>query len=221
LTLLEHASAFTTFPDDGVHIAPRMILKVTDYHGRVLDNFPPQVTDVLPAGVARLETSMLRQVFMSGTAMSARALAEQYPLAGKTGTTNNWTDAWFIGFSPSLTCGVWVGYDDDRSLGPGEEGSHVALPIWVDFMKAALSKQPVQHFPDSPLLTNPEQVQQILASAGPSWLPPTALPTAAGSFGPPQVNSAAPLPANANLPAPAPPTATTVPTAAPARQDTH
>ncbi len=215
LTLLEHASAFSTFPDDGVHIAPRMILRVTDYHGRVLDNFPPQVTDVLPAGVARLETSMLRQVFMSGTAVRARALAERYPLAGKTGTTNNWTDAWFLGFSPSLTCGVWVGYDDDRSLGPGEEGSHVALPIWVDLMSHALAGQPVQHFPDSPLLTNPEQVQEILASAGPSGLPSaTSLASA-----PATTISGSPLPANTNLPSsPPPPAAATVPAPASPRQ---
>jgi penicillin-binding protein 1A len=201
LTPLEHASAFTTFPDDGVHIAPRMILRVTDYHGRLLDNFAPQVTDVLPAGVARLETSMLRQVFISGTADRARALAEKYPLAGKTGTTNNWTDAWFIGFSPSLTCGVWVGYDDERSLGPGEEGSHVALPIWMNFMSAALAGRPVEHFPDSPLLTNPEQVQQILASAGPSSLPLGGSATLLNTATSPQPASRTPIPSVTDLPA--------------------
>jgi penicillin-binding protein 1A len=111
--------------------------------------------------------SMLREVINSGTAVRAHALAAQYPLAGKTGTTNNWTDAWFIGFSPSLTCGVWVGYDNERTLGKGEEGSHVALPIWMDLMSQALKGQPVENFPDSPILTNPNQVKEILASAGP------------------------------------------------------
>ena len=166
LTLLEHTSAFSTFPDDGVHIAPREILRVTDYNGRVIDELSPQVTDVLPAGIARIEISMLREVFNSGTAVAARGLAQKYDLAGKTGTTNDFTDAWFIGFSPSITTGVWVGFDDHRPLGRGEEGSHVALPIWTDFMTAVLKNMPVERFPDSPLLTNPNQIQQILASTG-------------------------------------------------------
>ena len=166
LTLMEHTSAFSTFPDDGVHITPREVLRVTDYNGRVIDEFPPQVTDVLPAGIARIEVSMLREVFNSGTAVSARALAQKYDLAGKTGTTNDFTDAWFIGFSPAVTAGVWVGFDDHRPLGRGEEGSHVALPIWADFMTHALEGKPIQRFPSSPLLTNPGQVQQILASTG-------------------------------------------------------
>lgn len=167
LTLLEHTSAYTTFPDDGIHIAPRPILRVSDYDGRVIDDFPLKVTDVLPAGVARVMVSMLREVINSGTAVRARALAAQYPIAGKTGTTNDFTDAWFIGFSPSVTCGVWVGFDDHRTLGKGEEGSHVALPIWMDFMSQMLKEKPAQQFPDSPLLTNPNQVKEILASAGP------------------------------------------------------
>jgi penicillin-binding protein 1A len=166
VTLLEHTSAFTTFPDDGVHIEPRMVTRVTNYDGRVIDDFQPQVTDVLPAPIARLETSMLREVFNSGTAVRAKALAQKYALAGKTGTTNDFADAWFVGFSPSLTCGVWVGFDDHHSLGPKEEGARVALPIWMDFMSQALAGQPVENFPDSPLLSNPDQVQQILASAG-------------------------------------------------------
>jgi penicillin-binding protein 1A len=166
LTLLEHTSAFSTFPDDGVHLAPREIVRVTDYNGRVIDEFPPQVTDVLPAGIARIEVSMLREVFNSGTAVSRKWLAKKYDLAGKTGTTNDFTDAWFIGFSPSITAGVWVGFDDHHPLGHGEEGSRVALPIWADFMTQILKDKPVERFPGSPLLSTPDQVQQILASAG-------------------------------------------------------
>jgi penicillin-binding protein 1A len=166
LTLLEHTSAYTTFPDDGLHLQPRAILRVSDYDGRVIDEFPAKVTEVLPAGVDRVMVSMLREVVNSGTAVHARSFAAQFPIAGKTGTTNDFTDAWFIGFSPSVTCGVWVGFDDHRSLGKGQEGSHVALPIWMDFMSQALKGQPVQNFPDSPLLTNPNQVKEILASAG-------------------------------------------------------
>ncbi len=162
LTLLEHTSAFTTFPNDGVHIEPRMAQRVTNYDGRVIDEFPPEVTDVLPAPVARLMVSMLREVINSGTSVRAKSLNR--PLAGKTGTTNDFTDAWFIGFSPSLTCGVWVGFDDHRTLGPKEEGTHVALPVWMDFMREALKHQPVEDFPHSPLLTSPDQVRQIFAS---------------------------------------------------------
>ena len=162
LTLLEHTSAFTTFPDDGVHIAPRMVLRVTNYDGRVIDDFTPEITDVLPAPIARLEVSMLREVINSGTGVRAKALKR--PIAGKTGTTNDFTDAWFMGFSPSLTAGVWVGFDDHRTLGPKEEGAKVALPIWMNFMGDALKDKPVEDFPSSPLLTNPDQVKEILAS---------------------------------------------------------
>jgi penicillin-binding protein 1A len=170
LTLLEHTSAFTTFPDDGLHVSPRLMDRVTDYDGRVIDEFTPQITDVVPAPIARLMVSMLREPINSGTAVHAKVLAEKYPLAGKTGTTNDFTDAWFIGFSPSLTCGVWVGFDDHRSLGDKEEGSHVALPIWMQFMEETLKNSQVEAFPYSPLLTNPEQVKEILAMTAPESL---------------------------------------------------
>ncbi len=215
LTLLEHTSAFTTFPDDGVHIAPRMIARVTNYDGRVIDDFPPEVTDVLPAPIARLETSMLREAINSGTATRAKPLAAKHPLAGKTGTTNEFTDAWFMGFSPSLTCGVWVGFDDHRSLGPKEEGSHVALPIWIEFMGEVLKDQPAEDFPHSPLLTAPDQVREILASAeterllaersaaaspGDNSLAPPSTPHATASAAPtliPNVNGPPPPPRTA------------------------
>ncbi len=180
LTLLEHTSAFTTFPNDGVHVSPRMINRVTNYDGRLIDDFPPEVADVIPAPVARIETAMLREVINSGTATRSKTLATKYPLAGKTGTTNDFTDAWFIGFSPTLTCGVWVGFDDHRTLGPKEEGAHVALPIWMAFMEEALKDRPVGDFPHSPLLTKPEQVKEILASAGAEGVLAERVPSAAG-----------------------------------------
>ena len=171
LTLLEHISAFTTFPDDGVHITPRMVYRVTNYDGRVIDDFQPEVADVLPASVARLMVSMLREVFNSGTAVHAKPLAQKYPVAGKTGTTNDFTDAWFLGFTPSTTCGVYVGFDDHQTLGDKEEGARVALPIWMQFMSEYLKGRPLEEFPHSPLLTSPNQVKEILASAGPEqWL---------------------------------------------------
>ena len=170
LTLLEHTSAFTTFPNDGVHIPPRMVTRVTNYDGRVIDDFPPEVTDVIPASTARLMVSMLREVFNSGTAERGKPFATKYPVAGKTGTTNDFTDAWFLGFSPSLTAGVFVGFDDHRSLGEKEEGARVALPVWLDFMGTVLKDKPADDFPHSPLLTSPDQVKEILASSAPERL---------------------------------------------------
>ena len=197
LTLLEHTSAFTVFPNDGVHIAPRLVTRVTNYDGRVIDEFPATISDVLPAPVARLMVSMLREVINSGTSTRAKELKR--PLAGKTGTTNEFTDAWFIGFSPSLTAGVWVGFDDHRSLGDKEEGSHVALPIWMEFMGEALKDKPVEDFAYSPLLTNPQQVQEVLASAAPERL------LAEGTPGTASRGNAPPVPAGGQAAAPSKP----------------
>jgi penicillin-binding protein 1A len=124
------------------------------------------VADVLSAPIARLEVSMLREVFMTGTAARARKLAEKYPMAGKTGTTNDFMDAAFVGFTPTLTCGVWVGFDDRRSLGAREDGARAALPIWMEFMTEWLKDAPAEDFAHSPRLTKPEQVDEILASSG-------------------------------------------------------
>ena len=137
ITLFEQTSAFSVFPNDGVRITPRYITKVTDYEGRVLEEDFPDVRDVISARTARIMTSMLREVVLHGTAVAAASM--KYPLAGKTGTTNDFTDAWFIGFSPATTCGVWIGYDEKRSLGAKETGARAALPIWIDFMKVVLT----------------------------------------------------------------------------------
>jgi penicillin-binding protein 1A len=161
---------------------------------------------------------MLSDVVNHGTGMAARAL--ERPAAGKTGTTNDFTDAWFIGFSPSLTCGVYVGFDDHRTLGAKEEGAHVALPIWMEFMGEALKEQPAEDFPNSPLLTNPEQVQEILASTGTERLLAGANASAAGGNAP----SARPAGSatNAGTPAPAPATGTTSrPASPPASTETR
>jgi penicillin-binding protein 1A len=137
ITLLEQTSAFSVFPNDGVRIVPRFITKVTDYQGRVLEEDFPDVKDVISARTARIMTSMLHEVVLHGTAVAASHM--NLPLAGKTGTTNDFTDAWFVGFSPINTCGVWIGYDEKKTLGPIETGARAALPIWMDFMKVALA----------------------------------------------------------------------------------
>ncbi len=148
VTPLEQTSAYSVFPDDGVRITPRYITKVTDYEGRTLEEDFPDVKDVVSARTARIMTAMLREVVLHGTGIAAATL--KYPLAGKTGTTNNFTDAWFVGFSPSITCGVWVGYDEDKFLGARETGARAALPIWMDFMKAALAGKDPGEFQPPP-----------------------------------------------------------------------
>jgi penicillin-binding protein 1A len=144
VTLFEQTSAYSVFPNDGVRVAPRFISKVTDYEGRVLEEDFPDVKDVVSSRTARLMTSMLREVVLHGTAISAASV--KYPFAGKTGTTNDFTDAWFVGFSPSLSAGVWMGYDEKKSLGPKETGAVAALPIWIDFMKSALAGKDAGEF---------------------------------------------------------------------------
>jgi penicillin-binding protein 1A len=152
VTPMEQTSAYSVFPSDGVHITPRYITKVTDYEGRTLEENFPDVKDVVSARTARTMTAMLREVVLHGTAIAASSM--KYPLAGKTGTTNNFTDAWFVGFSPSITCGVWIGYDEKKFLGAKETGSRAALPIWMDFMKAALAGKDPGDF-QAPLETTP------------------------------------------------------------------
>src|SRR6202007_2331607 len=137
ITLLEQTSAYSVFPNDGVRVITRYITRVTDYEGRVLEEDFPDVKDVISERTARIMTSMLREVVLHGTGIAAAKLP--FPVAGKTGTTNDFTDAWFMGFSPTMTCGVWVGYDEKKSLGAKETGAHAALPIWMNFMTVAMA----------------------------------------------------------------------------------
>ena len=146
IRLLEHTSAFTVFPNDGIRIESHYIRRVTSYDGALLEEARPMVHDVLAPQVARTMVAMLEEVVQFGTAMRAKELGR--PIAGKTGTTNDFTDAWFIGFSPSLTSGVWLGFDDEQeSLGKKETGAKAALPIWIDFMRAAHEGKPAEDFP--------------------------------------------------------------------------
>jgi penicillin-binding protein 1A len=145
LTLLQQTSAYTVFPNGGVRVQPHFIQRVTTYDGALIYEAHPKIYDVLSPRVAHTMTAMLERVIKSGTGTAAQALGR--PCAGKTGTTRNWTDAWFLGFTPSLTAGVWVGYDNDAlSLGHGEQGAEAALPIWLEYMQGALKGTPVEQF---------------------------------------------------------------------------
>jgi penicillin-binding protein 1A len=144
LTLQEQVGAFTAFPNDGLRVTPRFILKVEDADGHVLEQDAPEVKDATDPKTARTMVTLLQGVVQHGTARAALGL--NHPVAGKTGTTNDFTDAWFVGFSPSLTCGVWVGYDTKLPLGAKETGGQAALPIWIDVMKLALTTHPNEQF---------------------------------------------------------------------------
>ncbi|HEV2395569.1 MAG TPA: PBP1A family penicillin-binding protein [Candidatus Sulfotelmatobacter sp.] len=157
ITLLEQTAAYSVFPNDGVRVNPHYITRVTDYEGRVLEEDFPEVKDVISERTARIMTSMLREVVLHGTGIAASKLP--FPVAGKTGTTNDFTDAWFMGFSPTMTCGVWVGYDEKKSLGAKETGAHAALPIWMNFMTAAMAGKDVGDFQPAP--AQPHAAQKL------------------------------------------------------------
>ena len=136
VTLKEQVAAYAAFPNDGLRIAPKLVRRVTDADGSVIAEDKSEVSEATSEKTARTMMTMLREVTNSGTGAAAKAL--HHELGGKTGTTSDFTDAWFVGFSPSVTCGVWVGYDNRQSLGDKETGAKAALPIWMDFMKAAI-----------------------------------------------------------------------------------
>jgi penicillin-binding protein 1A len=145
MKLLEHVSAFTVFPDDGIRIDPHMIRRVSTYDGALLEEAHPAIHEVISPDVARTMTAMLEEVIQFGTGVEAKTLKR--PAAGKTGTTQDYTDAWFVGFTPQITAGVWVGFDDKQnSLGKKETGARAALPIWTQFMQTSLAGTPPLDF---------------------------------------------------------------------------
>ena len=133
-TLTEMTSAYSVFPNQGVRMRPYPILKVSDRDGNVLEENRPEAKEAIRADTAFVMTNLLRGVVQRGTAEKAAAL--NWPVGGKTGTTDDYTDAWFIGFDPDLTIGVWVGLDQKKPIGSNQTGAEAALPIWIDIMKA-------------------------------------------------------------------------------------
>ena len=132
-TLSEMTSAFAVFPNQGVRMRPYSIQKVTDREGNVLEENRPEPKDAIRADTAYVMTNLLRGVVQRGTA--ARAASLNWPIGGKTGTTDDYTDAWFIGFDPDITIGVWIGLDQKKPIGHNQTGADAALPIWIDIMK--------------------------------------------------------------------------------------
>jgi penicillin-binding protein 1A len=164
LTLMELTSAFGIFANQGIHATPFAIGQVQDNNGQKLEQASPDARTVVTKETAFLLTNMLEDVIQRGTGVRAKGLGR--PVAGKTGTTNDYTDAWFIGYTPNLVVGVWVGFDDIRSLGEAESGSHAALPIWTEFMREAFKTLPVMQFevPDDIEYVRVDSTTGLLAS---------------------------------------------------------
>ena len=144
ITLEEQVASYSVFPNDGIRVKPRLIRKVSNADGITLWEDAPQVDEVISQQTARTMMTFLRAVTAHGTGAAASQL--NHPVGGKTGTTSDYTDAWFLGFSPSITCGVWVGFDSRESLGEKETGARAALPIWMTIMKQAIIGRDSEQF---------------------------------------------------------------------------
>jgi 1A family penicillin-binding protein len=147
VTLMELTSAYGVLANRGIRNDPLYVLKVEDRNGNVLEKNAPRPIEVLSEGTASVMTSMLQSVIDHGTGYGARAAGFLNPAAGKTGTMDDYMDAWFVGYTPSLSCGCWVGYDEKKTIGPGMTGARAALPIWTEFMIGATRGRPVEDFP--------------------------------------------------------------------------
>ena len=201
-TLVEMTSAYSAFPNQGVRLEPYSVMSIADREGNILLENRPEPHEALRADTAFVMTNLLRGVVQRGTAQAAAAL--DWPLAGKTGTMDEYTDAWFIGFDPNITVGVWIGYDEKKPLGNGETGAAAALPIWMDFVKVYLEKYGDRKNPpqfEAPgnivFVTLDSGISEafingtqpaVTATATPSPAPaPTPVPAPAPASGPPTI----------------------------------
>jgi penicillin-binding protein 1A len=206
LSLLELTSAYGVLANQGVWMPPVTIRYVTDAQGKLLEEHVPEGRESLAPETAYVITHMLRGVVERGTGQAAKALGR--PVAAKTGTTNDYSNAWFIGFTPRLATGVWVGYDRPRSLGRDETGSRVAVPIWVGYMGKVLGDSPKEDFPV------PDRVVSMLIDEDPSgeclrpvpmaFVKGTESGVACTAVGQPRAQAATPAPTPSQPPTPTP-----------------
>ena len=172
ITLQEQVTSYSVFPNDGIRVKPRLIRKVTNADGITLWEDAPAVDEIISQQTARTMMTLLRAVTAHGTGAAAAQMT--HPLGGKTGTTSDFTDAWFMGFSPSVTCGVWVGYDSRQSLGEKETGARAALPIWMEIMKTAIAGKDDEQFPgdtEQPPLERASSTQPSKPALQPAQMP--------------------------------------------------
>ena len=144
MSLFELSSAYSAFANNGTLIKPTAVRNIQNRKGEILFAAIPETTKPISPSIAYTITSLLQSVVENGTGKKVREINR--PVAGKTGTTNNYVDAWFIGYTPELVTGVWVGKDKDQSLGRNETGSRAAIPIWLQFMQEALAEAPITNF---------------------------------------------------------------------------
>lgn len=153
VTMWDMVPAFSVFPNEGVRKEPFYISKILDRYGNVkYERTRTNQDEVLSPQTAYIMTNMLETVVNNGTGAGARLRGFTRPAGGKTGTSNNNTDNWFLGFVPQITCGVWIGFDDKTKIGigKGEVGATTALPVWTEFMKIATANLPEKDFPVPP-----------------------------------------------------------------------
>jgi penicillin-binding protein 1A len=168
VTLMNMCQAYTAFARDGSYVKPRLVLSVKSAWGETLYKSEPQFVEAISPQNAFLMVSMLKEVINVGTGGAAKALGK--PLAGKTGTTNNEQDAWFMGFTPHLLTGVYVGYDQLQSMGREGSGAHTALPIWLEYRKAVENSYPPDDFlpPEGIVWARVENSQAVSSKGDPA-----------------------------------------------------
>lgn len=157
VTPMQMATAYGVFANGGFLVEPRLITRVTDHRGRVLfaDGFDPaNAPRVIEARNAFVMSSLLQEVTRSGTAARASTILKRQDIHGKTGTTNDSVDAWFVGYHPTVVAAAWVGYDNPRNLGSRETGGGLSMPIWVDYMATALREEPLANYKAPPGVIN-------------------------------------------------------------------
>jgi penicillin-binding protein 1A len=171
LTLMELTAAYGVFANKGLKAEPYFIRMIKDSGDNIIEENEPVTEQVISEELAYITTSILQDVVKRGTGWKAKALGR--PVAAKTGTTNNYQDAWFMGYTPNLVTGAWVGFDRNRTMGKNETGSRVAVPIWVDYMKRILKNQPIRNFsvpanvvfakidPENGLLSSPDNPDAV------------------------------------------------------------
>ncbi len=225
ISLEEQVTSYSVFPNDGIRVKPRLVRKVTNADGITLWEEAPAVDEIISQQTARTMMTLFRAVTAHGTGAAAAQL--NHPLGGKTGTTSDYTDAWFLGFSPSVTCGVWVGYDSRQSLGEKETGAKAALPVWMQVMKVAIAGKDDEQFPGdedkSPLLRASAAAKPVAPALSVATRPSVAPVPAKAVLKSPQTPAAAatgakraaPLPASASPPANAKPGVTLKPVVKP------
>ncbi len=163
VTLLEITSAYSAFANQGVRVTPLNVLQVTDRDGNVLEEHRPEPHEAMRADTAYVMAHLLQGAVQHGT--GARAKVLNWPVGGKTGTTDDYTDAWFIGFDPEITLGVWVGRDLKKPIGFNQTGTEAALPIWIDIMKPWVERRRAE-LPEPPAFERPSNVIMVMTSKG-------------------------------------------------------